>query len=279
MFASDYDKKGTSISFTVSVILHACILLLLFFYQHKQRSKLMDYTLTEITMLEEVPEEQKPMKIEKPKSVFDILKQVIPIKQKPSLELARPDKIKLNKPKKIELQKPKALKLTKMDSKLKPSMKKIDLDNEIGTKKLSPAMVKRQLELRKREKLMASAPSKISLSKATKKSSFLPVQRSAIKIGATSKKKVLPVSSKISIDKLKTKPKKKIETENIVIKKRKALLIQGEIAGREILVAKKPKYPRWAQERGIEASVTIYFVVRPDGTVTVSYTHLTLPTN
>ena len=79
--------------------------------------------------------------IKKPKKLFDIFKQVIPIKQKPQVELAKPKKLELEKPK-LKLEKPKALTLNKADKpKLDPAMKKIDLSNEIGKKKLSAAQV------------------------------------------------------------------------------------------------------------------------------------------
>jgi TonB family protein len=43
--------------------------------------------------------------------------------------------------------------------------------------------------------------------------------------------------------------------------------IMGPIADRPILRYAKPAYPEWAKEQGVEGSVTLSFVVRPDGAV------------
>src|SRR5258706_12735558 len=41
----------------------------------------------------------------------------------------------------------------------------------------------------------------------------------------------------------------------------------GPVADRTILSRPTPVYPEWAKSEGVEGSVTLYFVVRPDGTV------------
>lgn len=269
MFASDYNKKGVTISYTVSITLHIIALLLFLFIQNKQKKAMLDYTLTEITILEEVPDEKpKPVQIEKPKKMFDILKQIIPVKQKASIEVAKPKTLEIEKPK-IDLKKPQALSLEKMDDKLKPAMKAIDLDNEIGQKKISPAMMKQQLELQQQQQKLAAAPSKIDLSQsATKKSSFLPVERPAISADSVQRGSALKASS-LKLGKPTPEPEKKVQEEQIVIKKEKgaALLITGQIENRAILRKFVPAYPRWAQEQGIEAQIAINFVVKPDGSV------------
>lgn len=271
MFANDFNKGGVVKSYFVSVTIHLLIFFLVFFYQQRQRSKLVDYKLVEITMIQEIPDQPKPIQIEKPKKMFDILKQVIPIKQKAQIEIAKPKKLEIDKPK-LEMNKPKALSLdkTKIEN-LKPANKPIDLDNEIGRKKISPAMVQAQIDLQKKQAL-ASAPSiKIDLGAKTKKSGFLPAANPS-NVSLDSRKMETGIKqSSLKIDKLTSEKKKLLASENInidkKINKKKALIIQGDIAGRKVLVAKKPPYPRWAQEQGLEASVTIYFVVRPDGSV------------
>jgi len=267
MFADDFDRKGVAGSFTVSITIHLLVLMLFLFYQYKQRIALKDYTLTEITMIEELPEEAKPMRIEKPKKMFDILKQIIPIKQKQQLSVSKPQELKLDKPK-AKLEAPKALSLDKSKlDKLKPNMKAIDLDNEIGKKAISPAMMKQQLELQKQQKLASAPSTKLDMS-SSKKSSILPsMGKPAISTGSTRRTSGLKQSS-FKLGKPTPEPKRDTSSSdgNIVID-RKPLLITGEIAGREILVAKKPIYPRWAQQQGLEAAVTIFFTVRPDGSV------------
>jgi TonB family protein len=41
----------------------------------------------------------------------------------------------------------------------------------------------------------------------------------------------------------------------------------GPVADRELVSHAKPVYPEWAKQEGVEASVTIYFLVLPDGRV------------
>ena len=43
--------------------------------------------------------------------------------------------------------------------------------------------------------------------------------------------------------------------------------LMGPVADRAILSRPTPIYPEWAKSEAVEASVTLYFVVRPDGTV------------
>jgi TonB family protein len=41
----------------------------------------------------------------------------------------------------------------------------------------------------------------------------------------------------------------------------------GPIADRPVLSYATPAYPEWAKHEAVEGSVTLYFIVRPDGTV------------
>ncbi len=41
----------------------------------------------------------------------------------------------------------------------------------------------------------------------------------------------------------------------------------GPVADRALLAHGKPTYPEWAKKQAIEASVTLYFIVRPDGRI------------
>jgi TonB family protein len=43
--------------------------------------------------------------------------------------------------------------------------------------------------------------------------------------------------------------------------------LAGPIADRKVLSTVVPEYPDWAKREAVEGSVTLYFVVRPDGTV------------
>ena len=41
----------------------------------------------------------------------------------------------------------------------------------------------------------------------------------------------------------------------------------GPVADRPVIQYTKPIYPEWAKRDAVEGSVTLYFVVRPDGTI------------
>ena len=44
-------------------------------------------------------------------------------------------------------------------------------------------------------------------------------------------------------------------------------LLMGPVADRPVIQYTKPVYPEWAKRDAVEGSVTLYFVVRPDGTI------------
>ncbi len=46
-----------------------------------------------------------------------------------------------------------------------------------------------------------------------------------------------------------------------------AFELRGQLTGRRILSSPLPPYPSWAKEQGLEADVTVYFVVDPNGYV------------
>jgi TonB family protein len=266
MFASDYDKKGISGSFIFTLILHVSVLLLFLSYQHKKQME--DYKLTEITMLEEVPDEKKPPEIEKPKKMFDILKQLIPVKQKMELALDKPKALDLKKPE-MNLNKPQALALdkNKMDN-LKPAMKTLDLDNEIGKKKISPQMVEQQKLALAQQRTLANAPQKLNINASAARSSFLPSERPAISVDAMAK--AGSGLKGVAVKVVPTPAPKKAEAEekiNIAPQRGTQLLITGQLSGRSIMRKTSPQYPRWAEEQGIQAEVAIDFTVKGDGSV------------
>ena len=46
-----------------------------------------------------------------------------------------------------------------------------------------------------------------------------------------------------------------------------AFELRGQLTGRRIIASPLPPYPSWAKEQGLEADVTVYFVVDPNGYV------------
>ena len=43
--------------------------------------------------------------------------------------------------------------------------------------------------------------------------------------------------------------------------------LMGPVADRPVLQYTRPAYPEWAKRDAVEGSVTLYFVVRPDGSI------------
>ncbi|MFP4466132.1 MAG: energy transducer TonB [Candidatus Goldiibacteriota bacterium] len=267
MFAGDYDIKGNVVGWSVSILLHALIILMFFMIQAKQKRIAGEYTLTEVTFIETIPDEEVPVPIEKPKTIMDVFKQVIPIKQdRPEVELAKPKEIKLEKPK-MELEKSKSLELSKLDSpKLDPKKAKIDLSNEVGREKLSAAEVQKIETAKKQQKLsLADKGKKIDLAASNKPKSMLPRARPGI--STIAKKDTALKPSKAKIEKPTAEPRETLKKDITIKKDRGPLLITGQIANRTVLKAVTPVYPRWAQQQGIEAEVAVFLTVLPDGTV------------
>ncbi len=272
MFAHDFDTKGVSVSVSVSVALHVLVLLLVLFVQHRNLMNKEKYMLTEVTMIEQVPDEQKPqpqVQMPKPKSVFDILKNIIPIKQKTNqLELAKPKMPELSKPK-IEPLKQQALDMDKLKAdNLKQPMKSIDIDNEIGKKKLSPAMVEQaKLQMAQKQNQLAQAPASLKLTENSKQGSWLPVAQPQLS-GKSFNRSAGIAAAPLKIGQPTPAPKKNVEEQlNIPKEKGAALLVSGEIQGRKIITAVAPRYPRSLEEQGIEAQVAVDIVVTASGNV------------
>jgi TonB family protein len=171
--------------------------------------------------------------------------------KKPEMNLAKPQALALDK--------------TKMDS-LKPALK-LDLDNEIGAKKINPQMVEQQKLALAQQRQLAAAPNKLNINMSQSRSSFLPAARPAVSMDSmragsglkTEAVKIVPTPE----------PRKAAAEEKISIAPQKgtALLITGQLSGRNIMRKTAPQYPRWAEEQGIQAQVAIDFTVRADGSV------------
>jgi TonB family protein len=57
------------------------------------------------------------------------------------------------------------------------------------------------------------------------------------------------------------------ESESTARRTLAGAILMGPIADRSVLVHVTPDYPEWAKREAVEGSVTLYFVVRPDGSV------------
>jgi TonB family protein len=55
--------------------------------------------------------------------------------------------------------------------------------------------------------------------------------------------------------------------ENTVRKVAAGAMLSGPIADRAVIAYTRPVYPEWAKRDAVEGSVTLYFIVRPDGGV------------
>jgi len=62
-------------------------------------------------------------------------------------------------------------------------------------------------------------------------------------------------------------PTKMKETDTTAQRDLAGALLTGPVADRPLLKFSKPAYPEWAKDEAVEGSVTIYFVVLPDGRI------------
>ena len=261
MFAGDYDRKGVIKAHSFSIAVHVLLLLLILWYGRQESKRLSDYVLTEVNMIQEVPDLKKPAEIEKPKKMFDILKQIIPVKPETKLASMAPQSLKVLKPE-MNLTKPMQLSMEKSAQALKTGISPIDLDAEIGRHKAGTAVQTERISPFKQKQMVQTASAAVDLSG---KRAYSGVQHEIIKTDISHGKTVL--SAAIIKQPTPVIKETKAGEKAVDIPGKQAVLIQGEVAGRKILSSKAPQYPRWAQEQGIEASVTLHFYVTPEGVV------------
>jgi len=73
--------------------------------------------------------------------------------------------------------------------------------------------------------------------------------------------------SMATIPDIEVKPAMMKETDSTAQRDIAGALLTGPVADRPLLNLRKPDYPEWAKDEGVEGSVTIYFVVLPDGRI------------
>jgi TonB family protein len=71
----------------------------------------------------------------------------------------------------------------------------------------------------------------------------------------------------VAVKALPAEPQAAAETESHARRSVAGASLAGPIADRPVLHVVTPGYPEWAKRDGVEATVTLYFVVRPDGSV------------
>jgi|GEM_PF-1360210 len=281
-FAGDFDVPGLTKGGTFSILLHFSILLLITMASsHKKKSELM---LTEITMVDQIipepePEEPVPQQPQAPppeeKNVWDFLKQAIPIKADQPMSAQLPIDLPKKQAQPEMAAMPDALKLgDKKD--MAPSMMDKPLDL-VGRKAVAaPAgMNVNPLQMNKKQDSLAMTsqlPSGINLGKS---SSFLPSKQApVVSADAFAKRANLGargggLADMPAIQKpVETKKKMDFDTSSLKIERSgNTFKIFGALQNRQRLSVYLPKYPRWAEEQGLECTVSIHFFVLPDGTV------------
>ncbi len=281
-FAEDYDFSGLAKGGALSIIIHTGIMFLaLMVSQHQEKSEI---ELTEITLVDQIipmPEPQAPPPPMAPppeqKNVWDFLKQVMPIKADDVLT----QKLPLELPKKMAALAapgiPDALKLGQKKDMNKPAMigKPLDL---VGRKAVKgpAAMNINPLKMGKKKDSLAlgssSLPSGIRLGK---KSGWLPGKQAPIVNAqrfarrANLKARGGALADMPTIKKPVAKKKRgDFSTANLTIKRQgNTFQIFGPLKDRRILEKYLPKYPRWAEEQGLECTVSLHFFVYPNGQV------------
>lgn len=280
-FAADYDIPGLTKGGFASLLGHASIFFLVFLVTHQQKKA--EVLLTEITLVDQIipiPEEEAPppmpMAPPEQKNVWDFLKQAIPLKAKPE-ELA--SQLPIDLPKKQDqpamAQMPDALKLGSKKDLDKPAIgdKPLDL---VGRKAVeAPAgMNVNPLQMNQRRDSLASAanlPTGVSLGK---KSSFLPGQQMPVvdtqqfARRANLQARGGALADMPTLQKPAEKKKVDFDTSQLNISRdQNTFKIFGPLKDRPILEKYLPRYPRWAEEQGLEGSVSLHFFVFPNGLV------------
>jgi TonB family protein len=278
-FAADFDFPGLSKGGFISLFLHASIFFLVAMVTHQQKKA--EILLTEITLVDQIipiPEEEEPppLPVAPPqeKNVWDFLKKAIPLKVKPELASDLPMDLPKKDTQPEMAQMPDALKLGSKKELDKPIMDRpLDL---VGRKavKVPAGMNVNPLRMNKRKDSLAMTSQLPSGIKVGKKSSFLPsrqgpivnTQRFARRANLQARGGSL--ADMPSIKKPEKKQAVKFDTSNLSLQREQnTFQIFGPLKDRPILEKYLPRYPRWAEEQGIECSVSLHFFVLPDGEV------------
>lgn len=281
-FAGDYDSPGMIKGSLISLLLHGGMMFLAAFFSHHQAKE--ELLLTEITMVEQIipiPEEAAPppppvpQPVEKT-NVWDFLKQAVPLPKKQELANTLPMEL----PKKAEQPKlsamPEALKLGAKKNLDKPSLANQPLDL-VGRKAVrAPAgMNINPLQMNKKKTSLASTaklPSGIQLGK---KSSFSGARQAPVINTQRFAKRANLQARGGSLSDMPTIKKKIIKEKKVdlsgaglnIKREQNTFQVFGEIANRKRVKMFMPRYPRWAEEQGIECTVSIHLFVLPDGSV------------
>ena len=281
-FAADYNIPGLTKGGFVSLFLHASVFFLVAMVSHQQQKA--EVLLTEISLVDQIiplpPEEEAllppvPMQPEEKKNVWDFLKQAIPIKVDQQLA----NQLLVDLPKKDAKPEmaamPDALKLGSKKDLDKPAIANQPLDL-VGRKavKAPAGMNINPLQMNKKKDSLASTSKLPSGIRLGKKSGFLPskqaplvnTQRFARRANLQARGGGL--ADMPTIKKPKVKKKVDLSTQNFTIKREKnTFQIFGALKDRPRLRISLPRYPRWAEEQGIECQVGLHFFVLPDGSV------------
>jgi TonB family protein len=209
----------------------------------------------------------------KDKDVWDFLKQVIPVK---SDQLAQQMPVELPKTQKQQLaDMPQALDLGSKKNMDKPSLMDKPLDL-VGKKSVQvPAgMDVNPLKMQKRNDSLATSSQMPAGIQLGAKSSFLPsAQAPIVNANQFARRANLDarggsLADMPTIKKPEVKKAVDFDTSSLKIERTgNTFKIFGALENRAISERFLPKYPRWAEEQGLECNVTIHFFVVPDGTV------------
>jgi TonB family protein len=277
-FAGDFDLPGLAQGSAFSIFGHGLIFLIAFLVSSHQQKK--EVVLTEITLVDQIipmPEEEAPppmpMAPPKEKNVWDFLKQVIPVKQ----DLAAAPQMPIDLPKnpKQDLAKmPEALDLGAKKNLDQPVIDKpLDL---VGRKSVEmPAgMAVNPLQMNKKNEQLATSSQMPTGLQIGAKSSWLPSREQPIvSAGQFDRRANLQarggsLADMPTIKKPDVQKKVDFDTSSLKIERTgNTFKIFGALANRARLKTFLPKYPRWAEEQGLECNVSLHFFVLPGGEV------------
>jgi TonB family protein len=88
-----------------------------------------------------------------------------------------------------------------------------------------------------------------------------------ITLGRSAPKRAMPASALGTVPERTAEPAKLEKTDSSARRIVDGMSLAGPVADRPLVSYRKPEYPEWAKNDGVEASLSLYFIVLPNGKV------------
>lgn len=274
-------RMMSRISFFIilSLIIHLLILFFLF-SRFKNKENIKQITIDEVEFLEK-SKNINPEIVKSIKKIEEVSQSFYEEKSAEKKENVEINKEGIEAPKEIKIPGIEEIGDKKIEAKVLVQSKKIknfDIKNEVFLKGKEGDIKNNSIEI--------DFDKKVDLSKRdfdTKITRSIPNIEEKVIIVDRKKKEIEKIETNIQPE-FKEKKKEIIEPIKLNVESNRSVVkkdisikssinnfnISGALQNRQIVFSKMPEYPSWAQEKGIEAFVKIYFEVSKDGEVIVN---------